>query len=207
MVIVGIDLAGVERRDTGFCILRGFDARTYILHSDSQIIKETARTKPKVVLIDAPLALPKGRCCLRDDCECRQKGEHFRQCDLELRKLKIPFFPITLGPMRSLTERGIRIKDRLESEGLEVIETYPGGAQDIWHIPRKKDLQGLRDGLRRLGIRGDIDKPDINDHELDAITCALVGKLFIEKAHLSLGDPEEILMILPKIKSRDALKG
>ena len=200
MVIVGVDLAGVERRDTGFCVLEGFDARTCILHSDSQIIEETVWVKPKVVSIDAPLALPKGRCCLRDDCECRERGGHFRQCDLELRRMGIPFFPVTLGPMRSLTERGIKVKKSLGTRGFKVMETYPGGAQDIWNIPRKKDIQGLRDGLKRLGVRGDIDKTDVSSHELDAITCALVGRLFVESSHLSLGDPEEILMILPKVK-------
>jgi predicted nuclease with RNAse H fold len=55
-----------------------------------------------------------------------------------LLRMKIKFFPLTLGPMRKLTERGIRLKKILEKKRLDVVETYPGAAQDILKIPRKQ---------------------------------------------------------------------
>ncbi len=57
--------------------------------------------------------------------------------------------------MRDLTERGIRIRSFLEADRFRAFEVYPGGAQDIWSIPRvKHSLSGLREGLRKLGIPG-----------------------------------------------------
>ena len=50
--------------------------------------------------------------------------------------MKIKFFPITLGPMRQLTLRGLALKEKLEKVGLRVFETYPGAVQDLWGIPR-----------------------------------------------------------------------
>ncbi|NWG10066.1 MAG: DUF429 domain-containing protein [Nitrososphaerales archaeon] len=193
----GIDLAGVETRNSGVCILDDrLRARVFTLRNDSEIINSTIKAGPTIIAIDAPLSLPFGRCCLKDTCSCRNKG-HLRHCDRELLKMKIKFFPITLGPMRKLTERGIGLKKTLESEGFRVIEVYPGGAQDILNIPRKqKGVDELKKGLIKIGIKG-ISRVT-SDHELDAVTSALVGKMYIEDYYLALGDPEEGLIIMPK---------
>ena len=192
MLVVGIDLAGVETRPTGFCILDGMNATTCILHTDREIIKRCVKAKPKVIAIDAPLALPKGRKSLTE-----RSNIHLRECDRQLLKMKIKFFPITLGPMRKLTERGIKLRKILERKGFEVIETYPGAAQDILQIPRKqKGLFKLKNGLQKIGIKGL--RASMTGDELDAVTAALVGKMYIEKNYLAIGDPKEILMILPK---------
>ncbi|MFH8109711.1 MAG: DUF429 domain-containing protein [Candidatus Aenigmatarchaeota archaeon] len=195
MKVVGIDLAGSEKRETGFCILdESLKAETSILFTDKEIIEEVEKVKPKVISIDAPLALPKGRPSLSKKYK---NYPHLRECDKELLKMGIKFFPITLGPMRKLTERGIRLKKILEKKGFEVIETFPGAAQDLLKIPRRKEKEKLRKGLIKLGIKGI--KKNVSEHELDAITCALVGKLYLEGNYLAIGDKEEVLMILPKV--------
>ena len=194
MNCVGIDLAGVCTRPTGFCVLRNMDAETELLLGDEEIVDRTVKADPEVVAVDAPLALPTGRHCLEEHCRGKP---HFRKCDLELRGLGIRFFPITLGPMRLLTKRGMNLRNRLETLGFVVLETYPGGAQDLLGIKRRSDLEGLRMGLRGLGISADIEKLGITDHELDAITCAFVAKLYAEGDYLTLGDPKENLMTLP----------
>ncbi len=61
MRIVGLDLAGVETRPTGFCILRGMQAETCLVYTDTEIIQKTIDANPKIVAIDAPLCLPPGR--------------------------------------------------------------------------------------------------------------------------------------------------
>jgi predicted nuclease with RNAse H fold len=111
--------------------------------------------------------------------------------------MKIKFFPITLGPMRKLTERGIRLKKIFEKMGFKVIETFPGAAQDILKIPRRKEKEKLRKGLIKIGIKGI--KKEMSEHELDAITSAFVGKLYLEGNYLAIGDPKEMLIILPKV--------
>ncbi|MEM3518736.1 MAG: hypothetical protein QXZ07_06695, partial [Nitrososphaerales archaeon] len=84
-----------------------------------------------------------------------------------------------------------------EGKGFKVIEVYPGGAQDMLGIPRKKKgIDELRKGLLKMGIKG-ISKVKSHD-ELDAVTSALVGKMFFEDDYLALGNPEEGLIIMPK---------
>ncbi len=193
MIVVGIDLAGSEKRKTGFCSLNEkLIAKVKVLYKDQEIIKETIKVNPDLVSIDAPLSLPKGRKNLED-----KGGPHFRECDKELIKMRIKFFPITLGPMRKLTIRGIRLKGIFENRGIKVIETFPGAAQDILGMPRKqKNLEKLRNDLKNYGIKNINEK--LMGDELDAITCALVGKMYLENKYLAIGDPKEGLIILPK---------
>ncbi len=189
--VLGVDLAGVAHRPTGMCLLKENRARTMLFFSDDEIMSLAREAKPALIAIDAPLNLPPGRRSMED-----KNGAHFRPCDLELRRRKIPFFPITLGPMRKLTERGIALKRRLEAEGFKVVEIYPGGAQDIWGIPRAgRSREGLRRGLGRHGVRGL--NASASGHELDAATGALVGLLFLRGEAEVLGDPATGAIVMP----------
>ena len=189
--VAGIDLAGVPHRPTGWCILKGSKAKTGLLYSDEEILSRARECNPDLVAIDAPLTLPPGRKSMEE-----RTGSHFRPCDEELKRRKIPFFPITLGPMRGLTERGIRLRQILEKEGFRVVEIYPGGAQDVWRIPRaRNDISGLRRGLAHLGIKEV--KTESTDHELDAVTGALVGLLFLQGKAEVYGDFKSGAIIMP----------
>ncbi|MGB6865495.1 MAG: hypothetical protein WBE11_07355 [Candidatus Aminicenantaceae bacterium] len=190
--VLGVDLAGVPHRPTGMCVLRDLKASTFLSYSDAEILECAEKEKPDLIILDAPLNLPPGRKSIED-----RNGEHYRVCDLELRKRKIPFFPITLGPMRVLTVRGIELRGELEKKGFRALEMYPGGAQDIWGIPRaRRDLAGLRPGLQRLGIKGL--KRDISNHELDAATGALVGLLFLQDKAEVYGNFKDGAILMPK---------
>jgi predicted RNase H-like nuclease len=80
-----------------------------------------------------------------------------------------------------------------------VIESYPGGAQDVLGIPRKlAGAERLRRSLVRRGFRGDIGKTDLTHDELDAITCAWVGRLDLEGASEALGDAAEGQIVMPR---------
>lgn len=189
---MGLDLAGAERRPTGVCLLRGRRAETRLLFSDAEIEAAVLAAGPDLVAVDAPLHRPPGRRSMED-----RNGSHYRPCDLELRRRGIPFFPITLGPMRGLTERGIRLRRRLEQRGVRVVEMYPGAAQDVWRIPRaRRDPGGLLRGLRRLGLVGL--RRAASDHELDAASGALVGRLFLEGAAEVLGDFRTGAILIPR---------
>ena len=193
----GIDLAGSIRRPTGACIVnRRLRVSCVVLHSDDEILSFLERSGAKVVAIDAPLALPVGRHCLGEHCRGR---EHFRACDLALRRMGIRFFPISLGPMRALTQRGMNLLKRFEDLRVEAIETYPGAAQDLLGIKRKQHGLGqLQASLRDLGCSGDIVTRQLTGDELDAVSCALVAKEYSEGKYLAVGNPSEIMMILPR---------
>lgn len=191
MSVVGLDLAGVESRPSGFCVLVGMSAKTRLVYTDEDVLRKIEENKPKIVAIDAPLSLPSGRKSIE-----QRTNVHLRECDKELLRRGIKFFPITLGPMRKLTTRGIRLRKTLENKYFTVIEVYPGGAQDILGIPRKQQgLQRLKAGLEKAGVKG-LDNR-MSDHELDAVTCALVGKLFLEGKSVTYGTSEQGI-VMPK---------
>lgn len=189
---MGIDLAGSPKRNTGICTLRGEKITSWTtVFADEEIFDFVERAKPDLVAIDAPLNLPPGRKTIDD-----RNGQHFRVCDRELLRRGIRFFPITLGPMRSLTLRGIALKKKLKRKGYEVIEMYPGAAQDVWGIPRKQEgLEKLLRGLRKLGAKGLDNK--MNGDELDAVTGALVGHLFLRGKAEVLGNFKEGAIVVP----------
>ncbi len=189
-VVVGVDLAGSPRRATGVCVLRGMKAQTHVAFADEEILRLIDCARPDIVPIDAPLSLPAGRKTIHD-----RSGAHFRPCDLELRKRGIRFFPITFSSMRMLTERGLALRAKIEERGFLAVECYPGGAQDVWGIPRQhRDMPGLREGLTALGVRG-LTKAMTAD-ELDAVTAALVGRWFLLGKGEMLGGADGILMPL-----------
>jgi len=113
-----------------------------------------------------------------------------------LRRRGIRFFPITLGPMRQLTMRGMALSHTLQKLGHTTLEAYPGAAQDLWRIPRQKDVAGLRRGLSRLVT---LPKRTITCHELDAVTCALLAQLHQKGKTELIGREDEGWMVLPML--------
>lgn len=195
-VVVGIDLAGSPHRPTGLCLLCGVRAATSVAFSDGEILDLVKRARPALVPIDAPLSLPRGPRSIHS-----RSGEHLRDCDRELLRLRIRFFPITLGPMRMLTARGLALKKKLAALGYRTVECYPGAAQDVWGLPRQhRNLTGLLTGLRKLGLRG-LKKTATSD-ELDAATAALVGQRSLLGLGTMLGGQGGIL--IPAVKGKNA---
>ncbi len=190
--VVGVDLAGSPKRSTGVCTLSNDNIASYtILHTDGEIIDYVEKENPSLIAVDAPLNLPPGRKSIED-----RNGGHFRPCDRELLRRGIRFFPITLGPMRLLTERGIRLKRTLTRRSYRVIEVYPGAAQDLWRIGRKQQgLSQLSKGLEKLGVKG-LNK-QMNGDELDAVTAALVGQWFLFGKAEVLGDFKRGAIVIP----------
>jgi uncharacterized protein len=191
---VGLDLAGSPARRTGYCRLGpGLRTETRVLGPDEEILDAVRAARPSIVAIDAPLSLPTGRRSLDIP-----GPPHLRACDRALSALGIRFFPVTLGPMRSLTRRGIALAARLRAEGFDVIEAYPGGAQDVLGLPRKgAGPERLRRALVRFGFTGGVERRGITHDELDAVACAYTGREYVRHRALVLGDPAEGLLVLP----------
>jgi uncharacterized protein len=167
--------------------------RASVLHTDREILEFVQTFGPSLVVIDAPLSLPRGRKTIED-----RSGPHLRECDRELLRRKIPFFPLTLGPMRMLTVRGMRLSRALARRGVPVVEGYPGGSQDILGLPRKRaGAAVLQRRLRRAGLGGDLDRRALTHDELDAVTIAWVGWQFQRGNGILIGDPSEGRMLLP----------
>ena len=145
--VVGIDLTGSEKRATGWAVMHGADAATKCIRTDRELIAETVKANPDLVSIDSPLSLlrrrnPRGA-HLPEVRTCAQANGH-------------------LGLLVSASKHGDahparnQVGGELRKAGCKVIESYPGAAQDILGIPRKKaSLEELKQGLFRAGITGD----------------------------------------------------
>ena len=87
------------------------------------------------------------------------------------------------------------LKAEIEAAGLVPVECYPGGALDVWGLPRQQhDREGLRRGLARLGVRGL--RAGLSGHELDAVAAALVGRDFFSGTADMIGGEDGMLLPL-----------
>lgn len=186
LIFCGIDLAGSENRISGVAFLDNkLNVRTYSLYSNKEILDSVRENKPLIISIDAPLSLPKEN----------SENKHFRKCDLELKKMRIRFFPIDFGPMKMLTKRGIYIKETLSKEGYAVLETFPGAFYDLYKIERKNFKKILEFFKRILNFCNETR----NLHEMDAITCAYISYLYYNGKAKEIGDKEEGTIVIPKV--------
>lgn len=198
--VVGIDLTGGETRASGWCRLEGCQALTRLLHTDADLIQTTLDAKPNLVSIDSPLSLPKGRITTSDDDPGRKVYGITRYCERALKKRGINVYPCLIKSMQGLTNRGIQLARAFRGFGIPVIESYPGAAQDIINIPRKRaSLELLKNGLAEFGIKGDFLENEISHDELDAITSAIVGLFFWSGKFEALGSNEEEFLIIPDV--------
>ena len=198
--IVGIDLTGSESRATGWALLRGNRSETKLIHTDADIIVETINALPDVVSIDSPLSLPEGRTRVTDDDPKREEAGIMRKCERELKRRGVNVYPSLIPSMQRMTARGIRLAGQFRSLGIPVIESYPGAAQDIMDIPRKRaGLAHLKKGLADFGLEGDFTDSDLSHDELDAITAAAVGLFFWSGRFEALGDEVEDYLIIPDL--------
>jgi predicted nuclease with RNAse H fold len=195
-------LTGSESRPSGWCVLRGAVAETKRIADDDVLIAETIACAPDVVSIDSPLALPFGRIHAFDDDPGRARYGIMRECERILRRRGIRVYPTLLPSMQKLTTRGIALAAALRARGLTVIESYPGGAQDILALPRKlAGTQPLADALAAFVITGAFTQKCPSHHELDAITSAIVGLFYVAGQYEALGSDDDGYLIVPRDQS------
>ena len=184
MKIIGIDLAGKEENPTGICILNKDRITLKTLYSNDDVLNFVKTVKPYLIAIDAPLSLPKGRCCLEKDCKCAEGG-HFREAEREIR----PYgrvLPLTFRGMKMLTLRGIKLGNALRKD-FEVIETHPRTSQKIL------GLKDLKKDLTQIYML----PSEPTEHELDATLAAITGYLYLKGCYILLGDPVEGTIVIP----------
>ena len=179
--VVGIDLTGAETRASGIAALwENGRVQTNRLKTDEEIVTAMLVAQPDLISIDSPLSLPE------------DPTKIYRECELTLKRRGIGVYWCLLPSMKALTMRGISLATRLRCEGFDIIESYPGAAQDILGIPRKsKGIQVLAEALAEYGIKGDL---AVSHDELDAITSAIVGQLYLQGKYEALG-----CLIIPKV--------
>ena len=198
---VGIDLAGVEHRETGAAVLRGGRLETLTrLGGDEEILAlVTAAGAGATVAINAPLTRPRGRCCLDDDCRCRyDPGTRSRQSERDLLHMGVPILATAL--IKVLARRGARVAALLRVRGWEPLEVYPFATLRLLGLP----TEGKRTQLGRRRIHRalqplvpGLDHPDASEHQLDAVVCAFTAHLFRLGLTSAVGVEDEGQTIIP----------
>ncbi len=206
---VGIDLAGVAHRETGVAVLR--DGRLDLLTAagdDAEILALAALAGPGgTVAINAPLGLPRGRCCLDDDCACRHDpGTRSREGERELLRLGVPILATAL--IKVLARRGYRIAAELRRGGCEPLEVYPFATLRLLGLPTAGKRTQL--GRRRIhhalqALVPGLDHPDASEHQLDAVVCALTAHLWRQGRTRTVGAADEGLTVIPDVDAAGAL--
>ena len=198
---LGVDLAGVEHRETGIALLQ--NDRLELLTTaagDRDILACAALAGPAAVIaVNAPLTLPRGRCCLDDDCRCRHDpGTRSRQVERDLLHLGVPILATAL--IKVLARRGIRLAAKLRAAGWEPLEVYPYATLRLLGLPAGGKRTAL--GRRRIhqalqALVPGLDHPQASEHQLDAVVCAYTARLWSEGATRTVGTAEEGRMVIP----------
>lgn len=198
--VIGIDLTGNESKPSGWAVLSGHRAITKTICTDDELIKESLKYNPKIISIDSPLSYPEGRDCSDPNCDCRKYGIT-RYCERLLSSFGIGVYPCLIPSMEKLTNRGIALARKFRNLGVEVIESYPGVAQDILSIRRKQNgLDHLKNSYKNFGLTGDyLTTQKISHDELDAISSALVGLFYLNDQYVALGNDKENFLIVPSV--------
>lgn len=202
--VVGLDLTGSAARPSGIASISSNIAEAAMVGSDDEILDWIVQRGPRVVSIDAPLSLPPGRESVSDDDPGRSQFGIMRLSERQLKRRGVNVYPCLLPSMQGLTARGIELAARLRSHGIAVIECYPGAAQDMLSMPRKGvGVEFLMRSLRETGLEL-ADRKHTHD-ELDAVTAAVVGEMFLAEYLEVLGDEStDDRMIVPQLAKRQS---
>ena len=183
MMVVGVDLAGSSKNETGFCVLTVEGERktveTRVLHSDEDIFSAIAEAKPDLVAVDAPL---------------RYDGVN-RKCDELLRQYGA--LPATLPGMEVLARRGVSVARKLEEMGFGFIEVYSTASAKILGVYSKKEFE-MQKNFLSLNLDGDINNKLLIKDELDAVSAAVTGFLHLVGQTKVVGD-ESGFIVIPSV--------
>ena len=210
MSVLGVDLRASSKKPSSIAVL---DTQSHLtelssFYEDSELTKLVDELQPELVAIGAPLNLPSGFCCLDQSCDCRfsvsdRKG---RLLELELAKMGISCFYTNKGSIiRDLIYRGIHLSKILRESGHDVIEVYPHATKMLLFgdkVPPKNSAISVSYMIGHLtplvsGMERHAD--DLDRNTCDAIINAYTGQLHAQSKTDVLGDPEEGILVLPKL--------
>jgi len=181
-IIIGIDLAGVPTNPTGWAEWKNKEISVRQLYTDKEIIEATLNCQPILVTIDAPLSLP-------------IKGL-LRQTDREMYKRRYPVFPPLFRTMEKLTKRAVKIAKDFKREDIGVLEVHPASTRKALEIP-SKNWDNIQTIFLQMRLKGDLKKRMLTKHEIDAVTAALTGYLYLQGKTQLVGNEREGYIAVP----------
>jgi len=210
MAVLGVDLRASNKKPSSIAVLDSQSnlAELASFFEDIELITKVNDLQPDLVAIGAPLNLPAGFCCLNQTCECHfsEPGRKGRLLELELAKMGISCFYTNKGSIiRELIYRGIRLSKTLREAGHNVIEVYPHATKMLLFgdkMPPKNSaisISYMIGHLTPLVLGMEQHADDLDRNTCDAIINAYTGQLHAQSDTDVLGDPEEGILVLPKL--------
>ncbi|MDA1127538.1 MAG: DUF429 domain-containing protein [Chloroflexi bacterium] len=210
MSVLGIDLRASGKKPSAVAILDSGSHLTQLgsCYEDSELTDLIDEVRPDLIAIGAPLNLPSGFCCLDQSCDCHFSvpGRKGRLLERELAKMGISCFYTNKGSIiRELIYRGIRLSQDLKEKGYNVIEVYPHATKMLLFgdkLPPKNSAASVAYMIGHLTplVSGmDDHSDDLDQNSCDAIINAYTGQLHSRSDTDVLGDPEEGMLVLPKL--------
>lgn len=154
--------------------------------ADQMILKLIAEKNPSLIMIDAPLSLP--RVYLNSS---NGPGDFFyRECDRKLGAMS----PMFLG---GLTARAMQLKQKVAEKKIELLETYPKvqAHQLGYHDYKVLNLGNLAESIASkysLVLGQEVQ----NIHQLDALLAFVGGIHYLKNSHKEFGQKEEGTIII-----------
>lgn len=152
------------------------------MYQDQEILERLQNLRQALVAIDAPLSLP--------------REGIMRHADREMHKQGYPVFPPRFPAMEKLTLRAIRLTQKIKREEIEIIEVHPTSARKALKMPLK-DWKKIQKIFIRMGLEGNLKTRVLRSHEIDALTAALTGHLYLEGKAELIGNEEEGYIVVP----------
>lgn len=154
--IAGIDLSASPAKETVIALLMPSKKliALYYAGTDEEIVKVVAKYTPNLVIVDAPMSVSK---------------EPFREQERKALRDGARLLPLTMKSMRKLMKRGASLYTLLSKTipQASVFETHPFSASFFLGF---KNTSSLINSLFEVELGKD---------ECDAITCCIVGYLYI----------------------------
>ena len=185
--VIGIDLAGLEKNDTGVCALTFSEdpnihkvAKVKLLKKDSEILTFIDEENPQLIAIDAPLSVP-------------INGIR-RKCDEMLNEYGV--LPPLMGGMRYLTQRGMDLSNIIRQSYTVIEVNSKISAKLLGYY--NTDNETEQKELLNMGIKGDTEKRVMKPDEIEAISAAITAYLYTIGKAVSMSGPDGSV-IIPKV--------
>jgi predicted nuclease with RNAse H fold len=213
MTLFGVTLRISPSHPSSLAVL---DHQSHLVHlglfqTNGELLQMAGACQPTLIAIGSPLCLPAGLPDLEPAPHPPGTPPEYRgrQLERELGSLGIPCFFTGRGSViRELIYRGIGLKGELQLRGYEVIEVYPPATKVILFgeqaLLRKgsRSLAYLKEQLsaRIAGLKDY--RGNLNKNNSDALLNAYTALLHLREGTDLLGDPQEGLLIIPKLLQR-----
>ena len=177
--VAGLDLAAKENRPSGLAIAKdNIVIMVSKVYSDEEILDTILKHDVKVVAVDAPLS----------------HARTYRKVDLEMKRKGLNVLPPGWRTMKPLVDRAIALKDKLNENGVKVIETHPRSTLKT---------SGYKNGMSLISTHLTIEPYVLNKlskDEIDALICLLVAYYYVKGDIEKIEADDGVIYLLPKLK-------